>query len=275
MKPVVLLILDGYGLSDNPEGNAIMAANTPVMDRLMKEYPYVKGSASGLAVGLPEGQMGNSEVGHLNMGAGRVVYQDLTRITKSIEDGEFYNNKVLRAAVKNCLDNGSDLHLYGLLSDGGVHSMNSHLYALIELSKQMGLDRVYIHAFMDGRDTSPTSGIDYIRELEEVCRKENCGKIASISGRYWAMDRDNRWERVEKAYRALAFGEGVIETDPVTAMQNSYDRGITDEFIEPTVICRDGEPVATINNDRNGLLHWEVRGNRTGMECCDEGFDDW
>ena len=278
MKPVVLLILDGYGLSDNPEGNAIMAANTPVMDRLMKEYPYVKGAASGLAVGLPEGQMGNSEVGHLNMGAGRVVYQDLTRITKSIEDGEFYNNKVLRAAVKNCLDNGSDLHLYGLLSDGGVHSMNSHLYALIELSKQMGLDRVYIHAFMDGRDTSPTSGIDYIRELEEVCRKENCGKIASISGRYWAMDRDNRWERVEKAYRALAFGEGVTETDPVTAMQNSYDRGITDEFIEPTVICRDGEPVATIK-DGDSVIFFDFRPDRareiTRAFCSDDfaGFD--
>ncbi|MBR6348935.1 MAG: 2,3-bisphosphoglycerate-independent phosphoglycerate mutase [Lachnospiraceae bacterium] len=271
-KPVLLLILDGYGLSENPEGNAIMAAKTPVMDRLMKEYPFVQGAASGLAVGLPEGQMGNSEVGHLNMGAGRVVYQDMTRITKSIEDGDFYEKPELRAAVQNCLDKGSDLHIYGLLSDGGVHSMNTHLYAVIRLAKKMGLDRVYIHAFMDGRDTSPTSGIEYIRQLTEVCAQET-GRIATISGRYWAMDRDNRWERVEKAYKALVYGEGVQETDPVQAMQNSYDKGVTDEFIEPTVIMDGGRPVATIKND-DSIIFFDFRPDRareiTRTFCCDD-----
>ena len=208
-KPVVLMILDGFGLSEETRGNAIAVAKTPIIDGLMKEYPFVKGYASGLAVGLPDGQMGNSEVGHLNMGAGRVVYQDLTRITKSIEDGDFFEKEELLEAIENCKSHGSDLHLYGLMSDGGVHSEIRHLYALLKLCRQKELDRVYIHCFMDGRDTSPTSGIDYIRELIKETETIGVGQIASICGRYYAMDRDNRWERVEKAYRSLVFGEGI------------------------------------------------------------------
>lgn len=237
-KPVVLMILDGYGLSDDPEGNAILEAKTPVVDGLKEQYPFVKGYASGLAVGLPDGQMGNSEVGHLNMGAGRVVYQDLTRITKSIEDGDFFEKPELIEAIDNCLQNGTDLHIFGLLSDGGVHSDNHHMYALLDLCSRKGLDRVYIHCFMDGRDTSPTSGIGYVKELIEQTEKYGVGKIATITGRYYAMDRDNRWERIERAYRALTKGEGIFESDPVEAMEHTYAKEVTDEFIEPTVIVQ-------------------------------------
>lgn len=277
MKPVLLLILDGYGLSDNVKGNAVLAANTPNIRKLMTECPFVKGAASGLAVGLPEGQMGNSEVGHLNMGAGRVVYQDLTRITKSIEDGDFFEKPELLNAIENCKKNGSDLHIYGLLSDGGVHSLNSHLYAILELAKRQGLDRVYIHCFMDGRDTSPTSGIEYVRELVGECEKHT-GRIATITGRYWAMDRDNRWERIERAYKALTKGEGVQETDPVQAMENSYAKDITDEFIEPTVITEDGHPVAVIKNG-DSVIFFNFRPDRareiSRTFCCDDftGFE--
>ncbi len=183
-RPIVLMILDGYGLSDIPEHNAVAEANTPVMDSLMADYPFVKGYASGMAVGLPDGQMGNSEVGHLNMGAGRIVYQELTRITKEIQDGVFFENKELLDAINNCKENNSDLHLYGLLSDGGVHSHNTHLYALIEMAKRNGLDRVYVHCFLDGRDTPPKSGVDYIDQLEEEMKKIGAGSIATISGRY-------------------------------------------------------------------------------------------
>lgn len=276
-KPIVLLILDGYGLSDFKEGNAVMAAETPHIDALMKEYPFVKGQASGLAVGLPEGQMGNSEVGHLNMGAGRVVYQDLTRITKSIEDGDFYEKPELKGAIDNCLKNGSDLHIFGLLSDGGVHSLNSHMYALLDMAKRNGLDRVYIHCFMDGRDTSPTSGIEYMRELIDQCGRYT-GQVASICGRYWAMDRDNRWERVERAYAALVKGEGKFETDPVEAMEHSYAEGITDEFIEPTVITSEGKPVAVIK-DGDSCIFFNFRPDRareiSRTLCCDDfdGFE--
>ncbi|MBQ9031708.1 MAG: 2,3-bisphosphoglycerate-independent phosphoglycerate mutase [Parasporobacterium sp.] len=274
-KPVVLMILDGYGLGKDYEGNAITKANRPVMERLMKEYPFVKGYASGLAVGLPDGQMGNSEVGHLNMGAGRVVYQDLTRITKSIEDGDFFEKPELLAAIDNCLTHGSDLHIYGLMSDGGVHSDIRHLYALLKLCKQKGLDRVYVHAFMDGRDTSPTSGIGYIRELVEVMGRET-GKIASITGRYYAMDRDNRWERVSRAYFALTRGEGIHETDPVEAMQHSYDRDVTDEFIEPTVICTpDDKPLAVVK-DQDSIIFFNFRPDRAreiSRTFCMEEFD--
>lgn len=277
MKPVLLLILDGYGLSDNVKGNAVLAANTPNIRKLMAECPFVKGAASGLAVGLPEGQMGNSEVGHLNMGAGRVVYQDLTRITKSIEDGDFFEKPELLGAIDNCIKNGSDIHIYGLLSDGGVHSLNSHLYAILQLAKRQGLDRVYIHCFMDGRDTSPTSGIEYIRELVGECEKHT-GRIATITGRYWAMDRDNRWERIERAYKALTKGEGVQETDPVQAMENSYAKDITDEFIEPTVITEDGHPVAVIKNG-DSVIFFNFRPDRareiSRTFCCDDftGFE--
>lgn len=277
MKPVLLLILDGYGLSDNVKGNAVMAANTPNIRKLMAECPLVKGAASGLAVGLPEGQMGNSEVGHLNMGAGRIVYQDLTRITKSVEDGDFFEKPELISAVENCKKNGSDLHIFGLLSDGGVHSLNSHLYAILKLAKMRGLDRVYVHCFMDGRDTSPTSGIEYIKELAEKC-KEYTGRIATITGRYWAMDRDNRWERVERAYRALTEGTGVRENDPVQAMENTYAKDVTDEFIEPTVIMDGDKPTAVIK-DGDSVIFFNFRPDRareiSRTFCCDDfdGFE--
>ena len=259
-KPVVLMILDGYGLSDYKEGNAILAANTPVVDQLKKDYPFVKGYASGMAVGLPDGQMGNSEVGHLNMGAGRVVYQDLTRITKSIEDGDFFEKKELLDAINNCKENNSDLHIYGLLSDGGVHSDNKHLYALLKMAKKEGLDRVYVHCFMDGRDTLPTSGKGFVEELQKVMDEET-GEIATIIGRYYAMDRDNRWDRVEKAYNALTKGEGILEEDPVKAVENSYANEVTDEFILPTVITKDGKPKAVIK-DKDSVIFYNFRPDR-------------
>ena len=221
-RPIVLMILDGYGLSDIPEHNAVAEANTPVMDSLMADYPFVKGYARGMAVGLPDGQMGNSEVGHLNMGAGRIVYQELTRITKEIQDGVFFENKELLDAINNCKENNSDLHLYGLLSDGGVHSHNTHLYALIEMAKRNGLDRVYVHCFLDGRDTPPKSGVDYIDQLEEEMKKIGVGSIATISGRYYAMDRDNNYDRIEYAYNALTKGEGVTAASAHEAIIQSY-----------------------------------------------------
>ncbi len=277
-KPTVLMILDGFGLNDREDGNAVFQADTPVIDKLMKEYPFVKGYASGLAVGLPDGQMGNSEVGHLNMGAGRIVYQELTRISKEIEDGSFFQNEVLLGAVENCKKNGSDLHLYGLLSDGGVHSHNTHLYGLLELAKREGLKNVYVHCFMDGRDTAPASGKGFVQELVDKMAEIGVGQIATISGRYYAMDRDNRWEREEKAYAALTKGEGVRATDPVEAMQASYDQDVTDEFILPTVIEKDGAPVATIK-DNDSIIFFNFRPDRareiTRLFCCDEfdGFD--
>lgn len=277
-KTVVLMILDGFGLSDEKKGNAIAAAHTPIIDSLMKDYPFVKGYASGLAVGLPDGQMGNSEVGHLNMGAGRVVYQDLTRITKSIEDGDFFEKEELLRAIDNCKEHGTDLHLYGLMSDGGVHSDIRHLYALLKLCRQKDLQRVYIHCFMDGRDTSPTSGIAYIRELTEETRSIGVGQIASICGRYYAMDRDNRWDRVEKAYRSLVYGEGIFEEDPIAAMQHSYDKEITDEFIEPVVIVKEGKPLSLIK-ENDSIIFFNFRPDRareiSRTFCCDEfdGFD--
>ncbi len=207
-KPTVLMILDGFGLNEKTEGNAVSQAKTPVIDGLMKDYPFVKGNASGLAVGLPDGQMGNSEVGHLNMGAGRIVYQELTRITKEISDGDFFKNQALLDGMENVKKNGSDLHLYGLLSNGGVHSHITHLFGLLEMAKKEGVENVYVHCFLDGRDTAPTSGKEFIEELEAKMKEIGVGKIASISGRYYAMDRDNRWDRVEKAYKVLTTGEG-------------------------------------------------------------------
>ena len=277
MKRAVLMILDGFGLSENHEGNAVYLANTPNIDALMEKYPFVQGQASGLYVGLPDGQMGNSEVGHLNMGAGRIVYQDLTRITKSIEDGDFFENPDILAAMDNCKKNGSALHIWGLVSDGGVHSHNTHLYALLKMAKQQGLEKVYVHCFLDGRDTPPKSGADYVKELDGVC-KEETGKIATISGRYWAMDRDNRWERIQKAYNALTKGEGVIETDPYQAVLNSYEKGINDEFVEPTVITENGKPVATVK-DGDSVIFFNFRPDRareiSKTFCLDEfdGFE--
>ena len=228
-RPTVLMILDGYGLNDRKEANAIAEANTPVMDKLMAEYPYVKGNASGLAVGLPDGQMGNSEVGHMNMGAGRIVYQELTRITKEIQDGDFFKNEALLEAMDNAKKNDSALHLYGLLSDGGVHSHNTHLYALLEMAKQQGLHKVYVHCFLDGRDTPPASGKDFVAQLVDKMKEIGVGEVATVMGRYYAMDRDNRWDRVELAYKALTKGEGIPADCPICAVENSYKEEVYDE----------------------------------------------
>ena len=277
-KPVVLMILDGYGLNSSTKGNGVALAKTPVMDKLMAEYPYVKGYASGLAVGLPDGQMGNSEVGHLNMGAGRIVYQELTRITKSIEDGDFFENKELLGAIENCKKNNSDLHLYGLLSDGGVHSHITHVFALLELAKRNGIKNVYVHCFMDGRDTAPDSGKDFIAKLYDKMEELGVGEIASVTGRYYAMDRDNRWDRVEKAYRALTLGEGNQAACGKCAIKASYEAGKTDEFVEPTVITKDGNPVGVIK-DKDSVICFNFRPDRareiTRCFCDDEftGFD--
>ena len=262
-KTTILMILDGYGENPVCTHNAICEAKTPVMDKLKAECPYVQGNASGLAVGLPDGQMGNSEVGHMNMGAGRVVYQDLTRITKAIEDGDFFENEELLHAIENAKKNNGTLHLWGLLSDGGVHSHNTHLYALLEMAKKQGLEDVCVHCFLDGRDTPPTSGIDYIKELIEKMNEIGVGRIGVISGRYYAMDRDNRWEREEIAYKALTLGEGVDGgTDPVAALQASYDNEVTDEFVVPIVMKKeDGTPVATVK-DGDSVIFYNFRPDR-------------
>lgn len=233
--PTTLIIMDGFGLSDEVKGNAVRGANTPVLDRLNGEYAHTQLSASGLDVGLPAGQMGNSEVGHTNIGAGRVVYQELTRITKSIQDGDFFTNEALVGAMENCKKNSSALHLMGLMSDGGVHSHNTHLYGIMELAKRSGVDKVYIHCFMDGRDVPPTSGKDYLAELYEKCDEIGVGEIATVMGRYYAMDRDNRWERVVKAYKAMTEGEGVKFDCACKMMEESYANDVTDEFIVPAV----------------------------------------
>ena len=272
------MILDGYGLNDKCEANAVCEGKTPIMDQLMSQCPFVKGAASGMAVGLPEGQMGNSEVGHMNMGAGRVVYQELTRITKEIEDGDFFENEALLTAVKNAKENNSSIHFMGLLSDGGVHSHNTHLYALLELAKREGLQKVYVHCFLDGRDTPPASGKEYIEELQAKMKEIGVGQIGVVSGRYYAMDRDNRWDRVEKAYLALTKGEGVKGTDAAQAVQASYDDGKTDEFVLPTVIEKDGKPVTTVQ-DKDSVVFFNFRPDRareiTRAFCADEfdGFD--
>lgn len=251
-KPTVLMILDGYGLNKNADGNAVAIAKTPVMDKLMAECPFVEGQASGMAVGLPDGQMGNSEVGHLNMGAGRIVYQELTRITKEIQDGTFFENEELVKAMENVKKNNSALHLFGLLSDGGVHSHNTHMYGAIEMAKRFGIEKVYLHAFLDGRDTPPASAADYMQQMVDKMAEIGIGKVATISGRYYAMDRDNNWDRVEKAYVAITKGEGVKENDPVVAIKNSYANEVTDEFMLPTVIeggecVKDGDSVVFCN----------------------------
>ena len=267
------MILDGYGINEKKEHNAVAMANTPVMDGLMKDYPCVKGLASGMAVGLPNGQMGNSEVGHLNMGAGRIVYQELTRITKEIEDGTFFANKALLEAVNNCKTKGSSLHLFGLLSDGGVHSHNTHLYGLLELAKREGLSNVYVHCFLDGRDTPPSSGADYIEQLESKMREIGVGQIASIMGRYYAMDRDNNYDRVKLAYVAMTEGEGLKAANAYDAIHGSYDREETDEFVKPTVIVNGGVPVGTIN-DGDSVIFFNFRPDRareiTHAFCDDE-----
>lgn len=277
-KPVVLMILDGYGLNEKTNGNAVAQAKTPVMDSLMKEYPFVKGNASGMAVGLPEGQMGNSEVGHLNMGAGRIVYQELTRITKEIQDGTFFENPALLDAVNNCKKNNSALHMFGLLSDGGVHSHNTHLYGLLELAKRNGLEKVYVHCFLDGRDTPPASGKGYAEELEAEMKKIGVGEIASVMGRYYAMDRDNNYDRVKLAYDAMTKGEGLKAAGGPAGIQQSYDREETDEFVKPTIVEKDGKPVALIQ-DGDSVIFFNFRPDRareiTRAFCDDDfkGFD--
>ena len=273
-KPTVLMILDGYGLNDKKEGNAVYLAKTPVMDKLMAEYPFVKGNASGLAVGLPDGQMGNSEVGHMNMGAGRIVYQELTRITKEIQDGDFFKNEALLAAMKNAKENNSAVHFMGLLSDGGVHSHNTHLYGLLEMAKREGVEKVYVHCFLDGRDTPPASGKEFVEALEAEMKKIGVGEIATVSGRYYAMDRDNRWDRVELAYNALTTGEGVKGTDAPAAVQASYDNDKTDEFVIPTVIKKDGQPVGTVKAN-DSVIFFNFRPDRAReitRAMCDPEF---
>ena len=240
-KPLALIIMDGFGLRQETEGNAIAAARHPNLDRLWATCPHTQIGASGMDVGLPDGQMGNSEVGHTNMGAGRIVYQELTRITKSIEEGEYLSNPVLLHAMENAKKPGAALHLMGLLSDGGVHSHIRHLFGLIEMAKKMGVEKVYVHCFMDGRDVPPTSGAGYIEELQKELDKIGTGKIATVSGRYYAMDRDNRWERVVKAYDAIVNGEGVKAPDPAAMMRQSYADGVTDEFIVPAVVTEGAE----------------------------------
>ena len=234
-KPLVLMILDGFGIAPK-EGNAIEAARTPNLDKLFSQNPLTQIGASGLDVGLPDGQMGNSEVGHTNIGAGRIVYQELTRITKSIQDGDFFQNEAFLSAIENVKKNHSALHLMGLLSDGGVHSHNTHLYGLLELAKKNDIENVYVHCFMDGRDVPPSSGKDYVAQLIEKMKEIGVGQIATVMGRYYAMDRDKRWDRVEKAYAAMVYGEGEKAACGLCAMQNSYDNGVTDEFVVPTVI---------------------------------------
>jgi 2,3-bisphosphoglycerate-independent phosphoglycerate mutase len=273
-KPTVLMILDGFGLNEKSEGNAVKLGKTPVIDKLMVDYPFVEGHASGLDVGLPHGQMGNSEVGHLNIGAGRIVYQELTRITKAIEDGDFFENEMFLKAVNNCKANDSALHLAGLLSNGGVHSHNTHLYALLKLAKKEGLEKVYVHCFLDGRDTPPTSGKAFVEELEEKMREIGVGKIATVSGRYYAMDRDNRWERVVKAYDAMALGEGLTAISGSAAVSASYERDENDEFVVPTIVLSEGQVTGTIK-ENDSVIFFNFRPDRAReltRAFCDEDF---
>ena len=270
--PTVLVIMDGFGMGAPGPGNAVTLANTPVLDRLFAENANTTLSASGLDVGLPAGQMGNSEVGHTNIGGGRVVFQDLPRISRAIETGEFFKNPAYNKAMDDCLEKGSSLHLYGLLSSGGVHSTVEHLWALLQMAKDKGLERVYIHAFLDGRDVSPTSGKDFVAQCVEKCRRIGVGKIATVMGRYYAMDRDKRWDRVQRAYDAIALGEGIFEEDPAAAVQKSYDSGVTDEFMEP-VVCAKGAQV----RDNDSIIFYNFRPDRAReiTRCfVDEDFQD-
>lgn len=271
----MLMILDGYGINENNQGNAIWAAKTPVIDKLMKQNPSTKIKTSGLDVGLPEGQMGNSEVGHTNIGAGRIVYQELTRITKSIEDGDFFSIPELVQAIDNCKKNKTKLHVMGLLSDGGVHSHIRHLYAILELAKRKDFEDVYVHCFLDGRDTPPASAESYIAKLESKMAEKGVGKIASITGRFYAMDRDKRWERLEKAYNALVNGIGEKSGSAAKAIEDSYQKEIFDEFVLPTLICNGDEPIATIGK-RDSVIFFNFRPDRAReitRALVDENFD--
>lgn len=261
-KPVALIILDGFGLRGDVTGNAVAQANKPNYDRYWAQYPHTTLTASGEAVGLPEGQMGNSEVGHLNIGAGRIVYQDLTRISKSIREGEFFDNETLLTAVNHVKSKGKKLHLYGLLSDGGVHSHIAHLFALLELAKKEGLSDIYVHAFLDGRDVSPDSAKGYVEQLQAKIEELGVGRIATVQGRYYAMDRDKRWERTEKSYRAMVYGEGPHYANPVKAVEESYEKSVFDEFVMPTVIVGgDGKPVGLVESE-DAVIFFNFRPDR-------------
>jgi 2,3-bisphosphoglycerate-independent phosphoglycerate mutase len=261
-KPVALIILDGFGLREETEGNAVALAKKPNFDRYWAEYPHTTLTAYGEAVGLPDGQMGNSEVGHLNIGAGRIVYQDLTRISKSIRDGDFEQNETLLAAIESAKNKGKKLHLYGLLSDGGVHSHISHLFALLDLCKKRDFHDVYVHAFLDGRDVAPDSARYYMEQLVNYMKEIGVGQVATVQGRYYAMDRDKRWDRVEKSYRAMVYGEGPQAQDPVKAIEESYAQSVYDEFVLPTVIVReDGQPVAKVESE-DSVIFFNFRPDR-------------
>jgi 2,3-bisphosphoglycerate-independent phosphoglycerate mutase len=259
--PVALIIMDGFGLAPAGPGNAISRARTPNLDALMERWPWSSLACSGLAVGLPEGQMGNSEVGHLNIGAGRVVYQELTRISKAIEDGSLERNAVLSTAIDSTIADGAAVHFMGLVSDGGVHSHQEHLYALVRMAAKRGAKRVFVHAFLDGRDVPPTSGLGYVRALEQVLSGIGVGEVATVMGRYYAMDRDRRWERVERAWRAMVLGEGASAASAPAAIEASYAAGVTDEFVEPAVVMRDGSPVATVR-DGDAVIFFNFRPDR-------------
>ena len=261
-KPVALIILDGFGLRQETHGNAVAQAKKPNYDRFWNTYPHTTLTACGEAVGLPEGQMGNSEVGHLNIGAGRIVYQDLTRITKSIRDKEFFENETLLGAVRHAKEKGKKLHLYGLLSNGGVHSHIDHLFALLELSKKEGLEQVYVHAFLDGRDVAPDSGVGFLEQLQAKIAEVGVGTLATVQGRYYAMDRDKRWDRVEKSYRAMVYGDGPTATDAIAAVKESYANGVFDEFFVPTVIVgADGKPNALVESE-DAVIFFNFRPDR-------------
>ncbi|NRD76478.1 2,3-bisphosphoglycerate-independent phosphoglycerate mutase [Bacillus sp. BRMEA1] len=260
--PVALIILDGFGCRDEVKGNAVAQAKKPNFDRFWKTFPHTHLTASGEAVGLPEGQMGNSEVGHMNIGAGRVVYQSLTRVNIAIREGEFEKNETFLGAMKHAKKNGTNLHLFGLLSDGGVHSHINHMFALLKLAKEEGVEKVYIHAFLDGRDVGPQTAQTYIKETLDKMKEYGVGEFATISGRYYSMDRDKRWDRVEKAYRAMVYGEGPTYADPLDLVKDSYEHGIYDEFVLPSVIVKeDGQPVATIK-DNDAVIFYNFRPDR-------------
>lgn len=260
-RPNCIIIMDGYGNNSEKNGNAIYSADSKNVKELMNTYPSTYIGASGMDVGLPEGQMGNSEVGHLNIGAGRVIYQDLTKITKAISDGDFFTNPALLKAINNAKDNNKNLHLYGLLSTGGVHSHITHLFALLKMAKDNGIKNTFVHCFLDGRDTPPQSGIDFVKQLQNELDRINYGKIASVCGRYYIMDRDNNWDRTEKAYNMITNGEGVKENDAITAVLNSYKNGITDEFMLPTNIVSDGKPVGLIEQG-DSIIFYNFRPDR-------------
>lgn len=261
-KPVAMIILDGFALREETKGNAVAQANKPNFDRYWNEFPHTTLKACGEAVGLPEGQMGNSEVGHLNIGAGRIVYQSLTRVNMAIRDGEFFENETFLEAIRYAKEHNSKLHLYGLLSDGGVHSHINHLYALIELAAKEGLKEVYIHGFLDGRDVGPTTAEKYIKETEEKLQQIGIGKIASIHGRYYAMDRDRRWERVEKSYRAMVYGDGPTYKNALEVLEDSYNNQIHDEFVIPSVICDENDKPVGLIEDHDAIIFFNFRPDR-------------